>query len=336
LVNYRPKLRHALIAVCLVAVVAAVTMFAHRAPAAPLTTTVIDVRESIGRYDHDLNLQVSVEARASFLRQRSPARWVQAEALASLIDARLQAEPAVADAVALARISSAAHAFASEGRAAVAALDGVGTADERAVESALRAGHQFENTLDAYPVRWIDRLAYEPLFWLVLVAGLIISVLALAHAAIWTFGSADSWAQRDRRRIHAGLFWRTLLADGFIAILLVFVVATHSLNNGTAVMLVSVLATAALGAAVIAEQRSQEIIDVLKGRDLAPVPDVPAPRQPGWVPPQTVIRTHVRSTMPSLATASLDSDVWFVSDGLQADLDESGTLRVVAEPIPRQ
>jgi hypothetical protein len=336
--KYRPKLRDALTAACLVGLVAAVVMFAHRGPAAPLTTSVIDVRESIGRYDQDLSMQVSVSARTGFLRQHSPARWAQAEAFASLIDARLQADPAMAHAADLARMASSARAFAREGRAAVATLDVPGQAGEPAVKSALGAGHRFEDSLDAYPVRWVDRLAYEPLFWVVLVAGFVVSALVVAHAAVWTFGNVSTWAERDRRRIHARLFWRTLLTDGFIAALLVLVVATHSINNGASVMAVSVLAAVVLAAAVIAEQRSQQVIEVLKGRDRVPVrTEVPPPAPAAWAPPQIAIRTHVLSTMPPLATASHDdSDVLLVGNGLQADVSESGTLRVAAKPVPRQ
>jgi hypothetical protein len=316
------------------ALVGTVVVVAHRAPASALTTTVIDVRESIGRYDQDLDLQVSVGAQTSFVRQRSPARWVQAEALASAIDGRLQSDPAMAHADELAGISSAARAC--QRRRAVAASTvrrprSTVRRERASGRPALRAA------LDAYPVRWLDRLAFEPLLWLVLLAGLAVSALTLAHAGRWMFGATHTWAQREQQRVHEELFWKTLVTDGCVVGLLLLVLATHSLNNGAAVAALSVLAAAALATAVIAEQRSHEIIDVLKSHDREPEhAAVPARTTPGWRPTQTTVRTHVLSTMPPLVTASLDGDVLLLSDGLRAEVDEPGTLLVVAEPIPRQ
>jgi hypothetical protein len=194
----------------------------------------------------------------SFIRQRSPARWAQAETLASVIDARLQADPTNAHADALARISSAARAFVTDSRASTAALDGSPETAHPAVLSALRAGHHFETALDAYPLRWVDRLIYEPLLWLALVAGLVLAAATIAHAAMWMGGSVDTWAQRDRRRLHARLFWGAFLTEVFVALIAFLLLATHSLNNGIAVVAVSVLAAAGLAARMIAERRGQE------------------------------------------------------------------------------
>ncbi len=312
-------------------------MIAHRATAAPLTPTVIDARESIGRYDQDLNLLVLVDARESYVRQRSPARWAQAEALASAIDVRLRADPQSVHADVLARISSEARIFVNEGRAAVAALDDP-TADAlTALDSMPAAGHRFEAALDAYPVRWVDRLAFEPLLFLVVLAGLAIAALVLVHSAQWMFGAERTWAQREQRRIHEDLFWNALFIEGCIVALCLVVLATHSLNNGGAVLALSVLAAACVAAAVIAERRSREIIEVLKSHDRVPVhAPAPTPETPAWAPAHTRIRTHVLSIVPPLATASSDDSVRLLGDGLQADPNDSGAIGLVASTMSRQ
>jgi hypothetical protein len=88
---------------------------------------------------------------------------------------------------------------------------------------------------------------------------------------------------------------------------------------------------------VIAEQRSREIIAVLKSRDRVPVPaEVRAPAPPAWGPTQVTITTHVLPVRPAVPTEPTTSDVLILGDGLRAEPDESGTVRVVVEQVTHQ
>jgi flagellar basal body-associated protein FliL len=335
-VTLGPKLRDALIVAGLAALIATVVVV--RPPTAgTLTATVIDVRESIGRYDQDLNLQISTDAKVSFIRHKSPPRWAQADAFAATIDAKLAADPTMVNAGSLAEISKAARTFAADGRAALAALDGPEESHAATAAGVLRSGHRFESALGTYPVRWSDRLANEPLLWLVLIAVLVLTALVVAHGAMWEFGSAETRAQRDRRRIHAQLFWKTLLTGGGIVVLVALLLATHSLESAAPLVAVVALAAAGLAAIVIAEQRGREIIAVLKSQDRAPVrAAMHAPAPQAWTGPQTTIRTHVLSTIPPLQNEPPVPEVLLLSDGLRAASAESGTVRLAVEPTLHQ
>jgi hypothetical protein len=335
-VTTRPKLRDALILVGLAALLGGVAI-AWPAAATSLTTTVIDARESIGRYDQALGRQISVSASVRFVREHSPQRWTEAEMLATTIDAQLLSDPGIDRAHVLARISTAARAFAADGRRIVALLDGPGPNDDRVVAEVLRSGHRFESALDAYPLRWIDRVRYEPVLWLVVFAATVLAILAFVHASVWLTSRTSTWARRDRRRIHAQLFWRVLVTDGMIAVLVAVLMATHALDQNGPVFAVAALAAACLAAAVIEELRSREIIAVLKSHDRVPMrAEVRAAAPPGWLPSHVTINTHLLPTMPALPTEPMESDVLLLGDGLRGMRDESGTVRVVVEQVTHQ
>jgi uncharacterized membrane protein YsdA (DUF1294 family) len=336
LVNPWLKLRDVLIVVGLVGLVAVVVVV-RPATAGPLTPTVIDVRESMGRYDQDLNALISTDSKVSFIREKSPQRWALAEASAATIDAKLAADPTMAHAATLADISAAARTFAADGRVSLAALDGPGLTHAATAAGVLRSGHSFETALGAYPVSWSDRLANEPLLWLVLVAVLILTVLSVLHAALSVFGTAKTWAERDRRRIHAQLFWKTFLTGGGVVVLVALLLASHSLESAGPLVAVTALAAAGLAAIAIAEQRGWEIIAVLKSHDRAPVrTEVHAPTPQAWAGPETTIRTHVLSLVPALPTDEHTPEVLLLSDDLRAESTESGSVRVAVEPRHHQ
>jgi hypothetical protein len=165
----------------------------------------------------------------------------------------------------------------------------------------------------------------------------VVAALAVVHALVSMFGMAETWAQRDRRRVHAQLFWKTVIIDGCLASLIGVMVATHALEYAPAVVAVVALAAVGVAAMVIAEQRGREIIAVLKSHDRAPVrAEMHAPTPQDWARSDTTIRTHVLSVVPPLPTEPQTSDVLLLSDGLRAELVESGTVRVAVDPRLRQ